>query len=470
YMPEGAAQARGRQLAVVAKLQHQLFTSSEVGRLLEDLAAETADLDPDSDEARLVKVTRRDYDRYCKIPSSLIQELQQGTTEGITAWHHAKQEKDFKRFVPALKRNNDLARQMAEALGYKERPYDAFVDIFEPGMDTAQIETIFSELKETIVPLVQEIVKRQDAVDDSFLFQHYEPQQQLDFSMAISRQYGYDASRGRLDLTAHPFCQSMSRDDVRITTRVLPNFLNACLFAVMHETGHALYEQGVSPNLAFTTLSSGTSAGVHESQSRLWENLVGRGRPFQDYLFPRLQEAYPQQLGNVDVEQFYRAINKVYPSYIRVEADEVTYNLHVLLRFELENAMLEGRVDIETLDEVWNAKMQEYLGIVPADPVQGVLQDIHWAWGQGYSFPGYTIGNVVGAQFFAQAHKEMPDLDEQISRGEFANLLHWLQTNIYQHGRKFDANELAQRITGEPVSTRAWREYITTKFPAIYGF
>jgi carboxypeptidase Taq len=470
YMPEGAAEARGQQLGVLAKIQHEMFTSEEVGGLLESLSAETADLDPDSDEARLIKVTKRDYEQFSKVPSSLVQEMQQGTAEGITAWHHAKQEQDFKLFAPALKRNNDISRRLADALGYEERPYDAFVNIFEPGMSTTQLETIFSELKETIVPLVREIVKHQDAVDDSFLFQHYDKQTQLDFSMAMAKQYGYDTHRGRLDLTAHPFMQPMSRDDVRITTRVLPDFLNACLFAVLHETGHALYEQGVSPDLNFTTLSGGTSAGVHESQSRLWENLVGRSRPFQDFLFPRLQEAYPQQLGNVDVERFYRAVNKVYPSYIRVEADEVTYNLHVLLRFELESAMLEGRIDIDTLEEAWNDKMQEYLGIVPSNPVEGVLQDIHWAWGQGYSFPGYTVGNVVGAQLFAQAHKDMPDLNDQISRGEFSNLLNWLQTNVYQHGRKFDANELAQRITGEPVSTRAWREYVTTKFPKIYGF
>jgi carboxypeptidase Taq len=470
YMPEGAAEARGQQLGVLAKIQHEMFTSEEVGTLLEALSAETADLDPDSDEARLVKVTKRDYEQFSKVPSSLVQEMQQGTAEGITAWHHAKQEQDFKLFAPALKRNNDISRRLADALGYEERPYDAFVNIFEPGMSTAQLETIFSELKATIVPLVREIVKHQDAVDDSFLFQHYDKQTQLDFSMAMAKQYGYDTHRGRLDLTAHPFMQPMSRDDVRITTRVLPNFLSACLFAVLHETGHALYEQGVSPDLNFTTLAGGTSAGVHESQSRLWENLVGRSRPFQDFLFPRLQETYPQQLGNVDVERFYRAVNKVYPSYIRVEADEVTYNLHVLLRFELESAMLEGRIDIDTLEEAWNDKMQEYLGIVPSNPVEGVLQDIHWAWGQGYSFPGYTVGNVVGAQLFAQAHKDMPDLNDQISRGEFSNLLHWLQTNVYQHGRKFDANELAQRITGEPVSTRAWRDYVTTKFPKIYGF
>lgn len=469
-MPDGSGQARGKQLAVLAKVQHEAATSDEVGRLLEELSSEAADLDPDSDDARLIKVARRDYDQYSRVPGSLVQEMQEATAEAIGAWHHAKQEKNYKTFVPALKRNAELTHQLADAFGYQERPYDAFVNLFEPGMNTTQIETIFSELKETILPLLREIVQRQDAVDDSFLFKQYDTQKQLDFSYSIAQRYGFDTNRGRLNQSAHPFCQSMSRDDVRITTRVIPDFLNACLFAVLHETGHGLYEQGVSPDLAFTPLSSGTSAGVHESQSRLWENLVGRSRPFQDFLFPRIQEAFPQQLGNVTVEQFYKGINKVYPSFIRVEADEVTYNLHVLMRFELENGMLEGTVDIDTLEDAWNEKMKEYLGIVPAHPNEGVLQDIHWAWGQGYLFPSYTIGNVIGAQLFAQVHKEMPDLDDEIARGEFSNLLNWLQTNLYRHGRKYDANELSQRITGEPVNTRAWREYVTTKFPAIYGF
>lgn len=469
-MPSGGAEARGNQLALLAKLEHQLFTSQEIGRLLNDLAAETSELDPDSDEARLVKVTKRQYDLEVKLPESLVEEMSRTSSEAIGVWQRARSESDFKSYAPYLKRNAEVSRKLAEAFGYKDRPYDAFVSIFEPGMTTTQLETIFAELKATIQPLLQEVVERQSAVDDSVLFQHYEPEKQLSFSLDVAKQFGYDLERGRLDRSAHPFCQSMSRGDVRITTRVMPDFLNACLFAVLHESGHAMYEQGVSPRFAGTPLSGGTSAGVHESQSRLWENLVGRSRPFQEYLFPRLQQTFPQQLGNTDIETFYKAINKVYPSHIRVEADEVTYNLHIMMRFELENQMLEDKVDIDTLDEIWNERMRDYLGIVPTSSAEGVLQDIHWAWGGIYTFPGYTIGNVIGTQLFAQAHKEMPSLDDDISKGEFANLLGWLQTNLYEHGGKFEANELTQRITGEPVNTKAWTQYVTTKFPAIYGF
>lgn len=469
-MPEGGAEARGNQLATLAKLEHERFTSDEIGRLLNDLASEEAELDPDSDEARLVKVSKRDYDLECKLPAALVEEMSRASSEAVPVWQRARHESDFKSFAPYLKRNAEVSRKLAEAYGYANRPYDAFVNIFEPGMTTAQLETIFSELKATIQPLLREITDRQSAVDDSVLFQHYEPDKQISFSLDIVKQFGYDMGRGRLDRSAHPFCLGTGRGDVRITTRVLPEFLSACLFAVMHESGHAMYEQGVSPRLAGTPLASGTSAGVHESQSRLWENLVGRGRPFQNYLFPRLQETFPAQLGNTDIETFYKAINKVYPSNIRVEADEVTYNLHIMMRFQLENEMLEDKVDIDTLDEVWNERMRDYLGIVPQNTAEGVLQDIHWAWGGGYSFPGYTVGNVIGTQLFAQAHKDMPDLDDQISRGEFSNLLGWLQTNLYEHGRKFEANELTQRITGEPVNTKAWTSYVQSKFPPIYGF
>ncbi len=468
-MPEGGAEARSDQLAVLTGIYHERFTSDKIGRLLDDLSVQAADLDPDSDEARLIKVVKSDYDRECKLPAELVEEISRASSDALTAWHRSKQASDFKQFAPYLKRNTEVTRRVAEAYGYEDHPYDAFVNLFEPGMTARQLHTIFAELKEAIVPMVQQIRERQDAVDDSVLHQHYDPQEQQRVSLEIAQRYGYDLSRGRLDLSAHPFCQSIGRDDVRITTRVWPDFLSACLFAVLHESGHAMYEQGVSPSLNGTPLASGTSAGVHESQSRLWENLVGRSRPFQDYLFPRLQEAFPQQLGNSDKETFYRAINKVHPSLIRVEADEVTYNLHILLRFELENEMLEGKLDTDTLDEVWNERMRDYLGVVPPTSADGVLQDIHWTWAGMYAFPGYTLGNVIGAQLFAQAHKEMPDLDNQISRGEFGDLLGWLQTNLYRHGRKFEANELTQRITGEPVNTGAWIQYAQKKFSEIYG-
>jgi carboxypeptidase Taq len=358
---------------------------------------------------------------------------------------------------------------VAAAYGYADRPYDAYVDGFEPGMTTTQLEGIFSELKTAIVPLVREIAARQDAVDDSCLYGQFDPETQKRFGLEIAQRYGYDVTRGGLALTAHPFCMPMGPGDVRITTRIRTDVLDEALLSTLHESGHAMYEQGISTALAGTPLYGGASAGVHESQSRLWENLIGRSRPFQDYLFPRLQETFPAQLGSVDIETFYRAINKVQPSLIRTAADEVTYNLHIMLRFELENEMLENRVDIGKLDEIWNDRMEQYLGVRPSNDAEGVLQDIHWAEAAGYLFPGYTLGNLIGAQIFRQARKDLPNLDEQTSRGEFRDLLGWLQASIYQHGRKFTSNELMQRVTGEPVGTDAWVQYAQGKFSAIYG-
>ena len=469
YMPPGGAAGRSDQIALLTGLHHERLTADELGHLLEDLSAGMDGLDPDSDEARIIRVSKRDYDRERKLPKELVEQISRATSDGLVAWHKAKEAKDFSQFAPSLARDAALKRQVAAAYGYADRPYDAFVDLFEPGMTTAQLDTIFSELKAAIVPLVREIAKRQEMVDDSCLRGQFDPDTQQRFGLEIAKRYGYDVSRGGLALTAHPFCMPMGPGDVRITTRVSPNRLDECLLSTLHESGHAMYEQGISTALAGTPVCQGASAGVHESQSRLWENLVGRSRPFQDYLFPRLQQTFPDELGGVDIETFYRAINKVQPSLIRTAADEVTYNLHIMLRFELENEMLEDRVDISNLDKIWNDRMQQYLGVTPQDDSEGVLQDIHWSFAGNYGFPGYTLGNLIGAQVFRQARKELPDLDGQTSRGEFADLLAWLQTNIYRHGRKFTSNELMQRITGEPVGTQAWIDYVRNKFSAIYG-
>jgi carboxypeptidase Taq len=469
-MPPGGNDDRTNQIGLLTRLQYERATSAELGRLLEDLAGDGSDLDPDGHDGRLARVAKRDYDQICRLPEKLVLEIAEATSAAIPVWREAREASDFARYKPFLERNVDLNRQRAEALGYEGRIYDPLIDVTEPGMTTDQLETIFGELREAIVPLVKEISARADAVDDSLLHQHYDPDTQMQFSLEIAKQLGYDTNRGRLDLSPHPFCTSFGLGDVRITTRVWPHFLNACLFAVMHESGHAMYEQGASPDLWGGSAFNGTSAGVHESQSRLWENLVGRGRSFTHFLFPRLQETYPQQLGGATEEEFYRAINKVQPSYIRVEADEVTYNLHIMLRFELENALLERRLEVADLEEAWNEKFNEYLGITPDTAANGVLQDIHWSGANSFGvFPGYTLGNIIGAQLFAQVHKEMPDLDEQLSRGECGNLLGWLREKVYRHGRKYNANELMERITGEPVGTRAWITYAQKKFGELYG-
>jgi len=469
YMPPGGNESRSNQIATLDRIKHARLSSDELGCLLEELTSETADLDPDGDEARIVSVVKRDFDLECKMPEKLVLDISHASSEGLLAWRSAREAHDFARFVPYLKRNADLNAERAEALGYTDRPYDALLDRVEPGLTTAQLEEIFASLKATILPMVRDIAAGGE-IDDSCLFQEYNRTEQIRFGLQMAERFGYDRSRGRVDTTAHPFCTSFGLDDVRITTRVFPNFLNASLFATMHETGHALYEQGIGPSLARTPLAHGASAGMHESQSRLWENLVGRSRPFQEYLFPRLQQTFPSQLGGIDVECFYRAINKVHPSLIRVEADEVTYNLHIMLRFELENEILSGKADIEKLDEIWNERMREYLGITPANSAEGVLQDIHWAWADVFGlFPGYALGNVIGAQLFAHARKSLPNLDGQMARGDLSDLLTWLQTNLYRHGRKFTPNELMERITGSPITTDAWVEYVHDKFGAIYG-
>ncbi|HUS14859.1 MAG TPA: carboxypeptidase M32 [Chloroflexia bacterium] len=469
YMPPSGVGARAQQLATLRRLAHTRFTSEETGRLLDKLAETTSSLDPDSDDASLVRVAKRDYDKSCKLPASLVAEVTRASAIARPAWIEARQKADFSIFAPFLETNIGLNKQVADALGYEDHPYDALLDRGEPGMTTTQLRTLFEQLKAAIVPLVRAISDKGDVVDDSMLHREYDEQEQLAFGLQVVQQYGYKMDSGREDLTTHPFCTSFSPNDVRITTRVSRDFLSMALFGTMHESGHGMYEQGVSQALDRTPLCRGASPGFHESQSRLWENLVGRSRPFWQGYFPKLQAAFPDQLRGVDAEGFYRAVNKAMPSLIRVEADEVTYNLHILLRFELELAMLEGQLQVADLPDAWNSRLREYLGISPPDDAEGVLQDIHWSSVSFAGFPSYTLGNVIGAQLFARAHADMPDLDAQIAAGEFAGLHGWLTTNLYQHGRKFTPNELLQRITGGGLDAGPWIAYVRQKFGDLYG-
>jgi carboxypeptidase Taq len=468
YMPPGGVRARAEQLATLRRISHVRFTSDEVGALLDTLAEATAGDDPASDDASLVRVTRRDYDKARKLPPELVAEISRASALARPAWIEARKKSEFSIFAPFLQTNIDLNKRVADTLGYDEHPYDALIDRSEPGMTAAQLRVLFDELKAAIVPLVRAIAQQGDVVDTSFLHREYDEQQQLAFGLRVVEQYGYDLQRGREDLTTHPFCTSFSPDDVRITTRVSRDFLPMALFGTMHESGHGMYEQGVNPALDRSPLCRGASPGVHESQSRLWENLVGRSRAFWQGYFPKLQAAFPDQLRDVDMERFYRAVNKVTPSTIRVEADEVTYNLHILLRFELELALLEDKLHVNEVQDAWNARMQDYLGITPPNDAEGVLQDIHWSSGGLGGFSGYTLGNIIGAQLFAKAREALPALDDQIAAGEFAPLHEWLRVNLYQHGRKFTPNELLERITGGPLSTGPWIAYVRRKFGDIY--
>lgn len=468
YMPPGGAPARAEQLSTLSCLSHDIFIADETGELLEQASAELNGSSPDSDDVKLIEVAQRDFEKAKRVPTSLVSEMRIHATLANQIWIKARQDNDFASFAPSLEKTVDLSQQLADHLGYEDSIYDALLDEFEPGMKASQVEEIFSTLKAELVPLVKEISERVDTVDDSVLHQFFDEAKQEEFGKMVVARFGYDFERGRQDRTVHPFEITFSRDDVRITTRFESNFLNPALFGTMHEAGHAMYEQGVGADLDGTLLGRGTSLGLHESQSRMWENVVGRSRRFWQHFYAELQDFFPEQLRNVDLETFYRATNKVQPSLIRVEADEVTYNLHIMLRFEMEMDLLENRYPVSEAPTVWKDKMESYLGVRPPTDTLGILQDIHWTSMMGY-FPTYSLGNILSIQLYNKAVEEVPQIPEQIADGQFDGLRGWLTEKVYRHGRKFEPNELMQRVTGEPLQSRSYVAYLRAKYGEIYG-
>lgn len=469
HMPPGGAEARAEQLSTLHFLAHAKFTAPRVGELLAELEPAAANLEYESDDASLIRVTRREYDHQVKIPGDLVKALSKATSDGYVTWVRAREAKDFSAFRPALAEILNLTIQVTEALGYADCRYDALVDLHEPGLKTAKLDELFAELRETQVPLVQAVTDRLDRVDDRVLHQHYDEAKQLEFTLVGLQHNGFDLSRGRQDKSVHPFCTSFSSDDVRVTTRVWPNFFNAAFFSTLHEGGHGMYEQGIPKELRRTPLGGGASTGIHESQSRLWENIVGRSREYWVYMLPKLREFFPAQLEGQTVDSWYRAINRSQPSLIRVEADELTYNLHIMLRFELERALLDGQLAVKDLPEAWNSKMKSYLGIVPPDDKEGVLQDVHWSGGMIGYFPSYTLGNVISAQLWEAALKDHPEIPQEISQGKTSTLLEWMRRHIHVHGAKLTPSELLRQATGRDMTAGPYLRYLTAKFSELYG-
>ncbi|MCE9626817.1 MAG: carboxypeptidase M32 [Candidatus Eisenbacteria bacterium] len=468
YMPPGGAAARGRHLATLSRLAHERFVEAETGRLLDAAAQETASLPFDSDEASLVRVTRRAWDQAVKIPGSLISEVQEHTAETYQAWTVAKPRNDFASVRPLLERTLDLSRRMADCFPGYDHIADPLIDVSDYGMKAATVKALFAELRSKLVPIVRAITSRPVA-DDSCVRQHAPEAQQLAFGLEVIRRYGFDFERGRQDKTHHPFMTKFSLGDVRITTRVREDEITDALFSTLHECGHALYELGIDPAHEGTPLATGTSSGVHESQSRLWENLVGRSRGFWEHFYPLLQKTFPTQLANVSLDTLYRAINRVERSLIRTDADEVTYNLHVMLRFDLELDLLEGKIAVKDLARIWRERFEADFGIAVPDDTRGVLQDVHWYGGTiGGAFQGYTLGNILSAQFFATAVRANPGIPADIQRGEFGVLHGWLRENIYRHGAKFTAPELIERVTGSPLTLEPYLDYLWGKYQPLY--
>ena len=469
YMPPGGAEARGRQTATLSRLAHEKLTDAAIGRLLDQAEKDVASLAYDSDEAALLRVARRSYDEAVRMPNTLISEFNEHQSRIYQAWTVARPANDFATVQPLLEKTLELSRRMAECFPEREHIGDPLIAFSDYGMKASSVRALFADLRTRLVPIVRAVASR-PLTDDSCVMQHAPEADQLAFGLQVIKRYGYDFDRGRQDKTHHPFMTKFSLGDVRITTRVREDDVTDALFSTLHECGHALYEQGIRRDFEGSPLANGTSSGVHESQSRLWENIVGRSRGFWEYFYPQIQKAFPQQLGRVPLDTFHPAINKVERSLIRVDADELTYNLHVMLRFDLELDLLEGKIAVKDLARIWRERFEADFGIPVPDDRRGVLQDVHWYSGPiGGAFQGYTLGNILSAQFFATAVKAHPQIPADIRNGEFTTLREWLRTNIYQHGSKFTAAELVERVTGQPLTLEPYMDYLWNKFAPLYG-
>lgn len=466
YLPEGAAAGRARQQALLSRLRHERATDAAYGRQL-DRFAEQGDLSPL--QARMVAVARKDFEEATRFPAEFVAAWSQHGGESYSAWTQARPEGDFARMVPYLEKSLDLSLQAASYFPEFADPMDYFIDRSDEGMTTRQVSEVFAQLREALVPMV-EAVTGAEAPRTDFLHRRYPGSEQLQFGESVIRDYGYDFTRGRQDLTHHPFMTRLGGFDVRITTRVKEQDLGEALYSTLHESGHAMYEQGVAEELLGTPLGGGVSAGVHESQSRLWENLVGRSRAFWAAYFGRLRDAFPEQLAGVTEDEMHRAVNTVARSLIRTDADELTYNLHVITRFELERDLLAGRLAVRDLADAWHAAYEQNLGLRAESDVNGALQDVHWYFGSiGGAFQGYTLGNVLSAQFYAAAERATPGLDGDIARADFSRLHGWLRENVYAHGRRYTPNELVERATGQAMTTEPYLKYLREKYAGLFG-
>lgn len=468
-MPPKGIEGRTRQISTLSELAHRMFTDTELGDLLSAAEEELSGSAYDSDEASMLRTVRREYDEQTLFTPDFVRRRSDITGASGAAWAVCRKNNDFAGFRPHLEAAVAIAQESAEIYGYEAERYDALLDKFERGMKTADVRSIFDVVKAGTVPLIQAIAERSGAIDASVLAQDFPVEAQRRMCRYAAESVGYDFERGHLGEVHHPFSTSFGRNDVRITTRFAPEYAMSSLFATLHEAGHAMYEQGIAEGLDGTPLGRGTSSGIHESQSRLFENQVGRSLAYWRSHYTKLQETFPTQLAGTDVDSFYRAINQVQPTFIRVEADELTYNMHIILRFELEQALINGDLKVADLPDAWREKMRSLLGIVPETDSKGVLQDIHWSMAAFGYFPTYTLGNLYSAQFMAAAREQDVGIDAELAQGKTGRLLAWLRDNVHRHGSKYDAPELCQRATGSTLTAEPFVQYVREKFGTLYG-
>ncbi|MEJ2248357.1 MAG: carboxypeptidase M32 [Candidatus Lokiarchaeota archaeon] len=458
-------EGRSKQVSLVQKLIHQRLTSEKLGNLLKQ-SQKINNLN-EIDQA-ILRETKREYDLATKLPEELVMEIAETSILAAQKWRKARQENDFSVFESILKNTVDLQLKQAEYLQTHTDPYSTLIDLYEPGATYDWISKIFKEIKPKLIETVKKLNSSSDKPDGSILKKKYDIDKQFNLSFDIIKQLNFDLGMGRQDRSTHPFTTTISSGDVRITTRTAKEYLNECIFGTIHECGHALYEMGINKDFNETILAEGTSMGIHESQSRMWENFVGRSKEFWLYWYPTFQKYFPKILKDYPLEEFYRAINIVEPTFIRVNADEVTYGLHIILRFEIERDLIHGKIDVSDLPDLWNKKFDDLLGITPPTDTVGVLQDIHWSMGSIGYFPTYFLGTLYAAQFYNYILDKIPDLPNQYEKGEFSNLLSFLRQNIHQYGRMYRARELVQRVTNEDLNPQYFLDYIKNKFYPIY--
>ena len=463
-LPPASGDRRAAQLALMAELHHRAVTDAEIGTLLDRLEADAAQLD--SDEAVVVRHARRDYDRATKLPVEFVREKAALDSEAYHAWTKARAASDFAAFAPFLERQLDCARREAAYMGKSERPYDYFLDRFDPGLDERQVDTLFAELRTGLVPLVREITGS-PIKPPTGLLKGFPVAAQDAFLREVTAALGFDYQRGRIDVAVHPFC-SGDAADTRMTTRFTEDQPLDSLFSAIHETGHGLYEQGLPVEALGTALGEAVGMAIHESQSRLWENNVGRSRAFWTHFEPKLRARFPGQLEAISSEQLYLAVNEVGLTPIRTDSDEVTYNLHIILRFEIERGLFAGRITVAELPDVWRRLTRELFGFEPRNDAEGVLQDVHWSGGAFGYFPSYCLGNMIAAQLWHTIRQALPGLEDDFARGEFSRLLGWLRDSIHRHGKRFDTRELVRRVAGEELTPRHLLEYLRERYAPLY--
>lgn len=471
YMPKGAAAIRALQEATLAGIIHDLKSNkkyrSALAKLIDIPTGTILAKDLSAEKQAALRQWRRDYIQEHALPKKFVTEFAKLSSQSILAWREAKQENAFLKFAPFLDKLIGMSRKKAELLGYQDHPYDALLDQYEPDTTTQQVSQIFATLKQGIVPLLQKIAQSKQ-IDDSFLHGSFAHEKQLEFAHLILKDMGYNIEHGRLDLSTHPFSSSSHPTDSRITTRIHPTSLMSCISVILHEAGHALYEMGLPQEHYGSPLGDAISLGMHESQSRWWETRIGQSRAFWEYYLPQLKQYFKGKFDHIDLKTFYRAINKVQPSFIRVDADEVTYPLHVILRFELERALIEGTLNVREIPEAWNAKMKELLGIEPASFADGCLQDIHWAMGAFGYFPTYTLGNIYAAQLFQSFEEKHPDWEAKVAAGQLHFISQWLHEAVHRHGRRYTSPEILQITTGSMPTPAPYISYLQNKYGEIY--